>query len=157
MTRRSGESAAGIQAVMDRERSSPEELEPLELRKLRELDVTRDERDAGRPAFIGSASAVVRRADHVYVVGDEELDLAVFRISSGKPGEMRQALPGDLPDSEDARAKAKPDLEALSVLPPFAGAPFGGSSASVRAPALDATAAFTGSSTRPGHWRASRR
>ncbi len=111
---------------MDREQTSPEELEPLELIKLRDLDVTRDERDAGRPPFIGSASAVVRRADHVYVVGDEELDLAVFRISAGGPGEMRQALPGDLPDAEDERSKSKPDLEALSVLPPFEGAPFGG-------------------------------
>ena len=111
---------------MEREESTPEELEPLELTKLRDLDVTRDADDSGRPPFIGSASAVVRRADHVYVVGDEELDLAVFRLSAAEPGEMRQALPGDLPDSDEERAKAKPDLEALSVLPPFEGAPFGG-------------------------------
>jgi hypothetical protein len=111
---------------MERQETSPEELEPLELTRLRDLDVTRDADDSGRPPFIGSASAVVRRADHVYVVGDDELDLAVFRISADEPGEMRQVLPGDLPDSDHKRAKAKPDLEALSVLPPFDGAPFGG-------------------------------
>ncbi len=111
---------------MDRETSAPEELEPLELTKLRDLDVVRDADDEGRPSYIVSASAVARRADHVYVVGDDELDLAVFRSSESGPGEMRQALAGDLPDADDERAREKPDLEALSVLPPFEGAPFGG-------------------------------
>ena len=111
---------------MDRQTSAPEELEPLELTKLRDLEVVRDADDEGRPGYIVSASAVVRRADHVYVVGDDELDLAVFRSSEPGPGEMRQALAGDLPDADDERAREKPDLEALSVLPPFEGAPFGG-------------------------------
>ncbi len=54
---------------------------------------------------------------------------STWRCSGSPPasrGEMRQALPGDLPDAEEERAKSKPDLEALSVLPPFEGAPFGG-------------------------------
>ena len=111
---------------MDRQTSAPEELEPLELTKLRDLEVVRDADDEGRPGYIVSASAVVRRADHVYVVGDDELDLAVFRSSEPGPGKLRQALAGDLPDADDERAREKPDLEALSVLPPFEGAPFGG-------------------------------
>ena len=138
------------------ETSAPEELEPLELTKLRDLEVVRDADDEGRPGYIVSASAVVRRADHVYVVGDDELDIAVFRSSESGPGELRQALAGDLPDADDERAREKPDLEALSVLPPFEGAPFGGLLELAPAGAPGATAASTGRSTQRGRSRASR-
>lgn len=110
---------------MDRESASPEQLPPLELRKLRDLDVERDDGDQ-RAGFICSASAVVRRAGYTYVVGDDELDLGVFELSSQQPGRMRRALPGELPDDAEGRAKAKPDLEALTALPPFEGSPYGG-------------------------------
>ena len=68
----------------------------------------------------------MRRAGYTYVVGDDELDLGVFEISSQRPGRMRRALPGELPDDAEGRAKAKPDLEALTALPPFEGSPYGG-------------------------------
>ncbi len=110
---------------MDRESASPEELPPLELSKLRDLDVRRDEHDE-RPGHLSSASAVVRRADYTYVVGDDELDLAVFELSSDEPGTMRRALSGELPDDPEDRSEAKPDLEALTALPPFDGSPYGG-------------------------------
>ena len=110
---------------MDTESAKPEELPPLELRKLRDLDVARDDGDE-RAAYLCSASAVVRRADFTYVIGDDELDLAVFGISSGEPGTMRRALSGDLPDDEDERSRNKPDLEALTSLPPFEGSAYGG-------------------------------
>ena len=103
---------------MDRESAKPEELPPLELLKLRELDVERREGDS-RDGWIRSASAVVRRADYTYVAGDDELDLAVFRLSSAEPGELHRAL-------EDDGSDDKPDLEALTALPPFAGSPYGG-------------------------------
>ncbi len=102
---------------MERESTQPEDLPPLELRKLRDLDVTR----AGgseRAEYISAASAVVRRGDFVYVIGDDEHDLGVFTISSTDPGEMRPAL-------EDDGDGDKPDLEALSALPPFEGASHG--------------------------------
>jgi hypothetical protein len=108
----------------ERESVSPEELPPLELRKLRDLDITREEGDERAP-FIASASAVVRRADYTYVIGDDELDIAVFELSTGEPGEMRRALPGELPEDPEERKEEKPDLEALTMLPPFDGAPFG--------------------------------
>ncbi len=110
---------------MDRESSRPEDLPPLELHKLRDLEVVRPEGDE-RPGYIVSASAVVRRADYTYVIGDDELDLGVFSLSSSDPGELRRALPGELPADPGGRSKEKPDLEALTALPPFEGAPYGG-------------------------------
>jgi hypothetical protein len=50
----------------------------------------------------------------------------VFRISSGAPGKLQRALSGELPDDPGERKREKPDLEALTALPPFEGAPHGG-------------------------------
>ena len=102
-----------------------EDLPPLELRKLRELDVAREEGDDRAP-FIASASAVVRRGDFTYVIGDDELDLAVFEISSGEPGRLRQVLEGEVAADPEERKREKADLEALTAMPPFEGAPYGG-------------------------------
>jgi hypothetical protein len=110
---------------MDRKQAEPEDLPPLELRKLRDLDVARDSGD-DRPAFIASASAVVRRGDFTYVIGDEELDLAGFELSSGEPGQLRQALSGEVASDPEERKREKADLEALTAMPPFEGAPYGG-------------------------------
>jgi hypothetical protein len=91
---------------------------------LRSLDL---ERGSGpdRPAHVASASGVARRGAFAYVIGDDELDLAVFDLSGSEPGTLRQALAGELPD-DGARAEHKPDLEALTTVPPFEGSPFGG-------------------------------
>jgi hypothetical protein len=110
---------------MDRRQATPEDLPPLELRKLRDLDVRRDADDERGP-YIYAASAVVRRGDFTYVIGDDELDLAVFELSSGEPGELRPVLPGELPAGGAERKRAKADLEALTAMPPFEGAPYGG-------------------------------
>jgi len=108
-----------------RQSAEPEELPPLELIELRELNVRRESSDDRAP-YISSASAVVRRAGHTYVIGDDEVELGVFQLASDEPGEMRRALDVDLSDDPDERAKDKPDVEALSVLPPFDEAPYGG-------------------------------
>jgi hypothetical protein len=102
----------------------PEDMPALELRKLRELDVDRPNGEG--PGEIKSASGVVRRGDFVYVIGDEELDLGVFRLTESAPGELRRALPGERPQSAEERAEEKADLEALAVLPPFEEASHGG-------------------------------
>jgi hypothetical protein len=109
---------------MDRKSATPEDLPPLELRKLRDLDVERPSA-SGRPAHLSAASGVVRRADFVYVIGDDELHLGIFRVSSGAPGRLRRALSGALPDGHGERSREKPDLEALTLLPPFEGHPHG--------------------------------
>jgi hypothetical protein len=111
--------------MVDERSATPEEVPPLELTELRELDVDRPS-GSGRPPHVSAASGVVRRGDFAYVIGDDELHVAVFRISSGAPGELRRVLHGDLPANEDERKAAKPDLEALTALPPFTGAPHGG-------------------------------
>jgi hypothetical protein len=110
---------------VERRRADAEDLPPLELRTLRELRLDRPSAD-GRPAHVAAASGVVRRGDFVYVIGDDELFLGVFRLSAAdEPGTLRRALAGELPLDADARSAEKPDLEALTVLPPFGGHPFG--------------------------------
>jgi hypothetical protein len=129
-----------------REKSyAPEDLPPLELRSLRRLHVRGD---GGEQRDLLAASGVVRRGDFAYVIADDELDLAVFRISRDEPGELRTVLrrsgeaaktkPGvvepaylrrsgeALPEDPAERKAAKPDLEALTALPPMPGAPYGG-------------------------------
>lgn len=110
---------------MEQEAAQPEELPPLELRKLRDLDVRRRDGDERGP-YIYAASAVVRRGDFTYVIGDDELDLAVFELSSSEPGELCRVLSGDMPAERGERKREKADLEALTALPPFDGAPYGG-------------------------------
>jgi hypothetical protein len=109
---------------MEREKATPEELPPLDLRKLRDLDLE-EPSEPGRPAYLSAASGVVRRGDFVYVIGDDEVHLGVFRLSSPEPGRWVRVLQGDLPDDGGGRAGQKPDLEALTVLPPFEGHPYG--------------------------------
>jgi hypothetical protein len=105
---------------MDQHSSQLEELPPLELRTLRELDVA-DGPEEGLPPFVSSASGVARRGDFVYVIGDDLLFLGVFRLSDPGPGALRRALPGPArTDGDD-----KPDLEVLTLLPPFRRHPFG--------------------------------
>jgi len=110
---------------MDRREAECEDLPPLELRTLRELTLDEPSGD-GRPAHLSAGSGVVRRGDLAYVIGDDELFLAVFRLSAaGEPGSLKRALAGELPLDHGARSESKPDLEALTVLPPFGGHPYG--------------------------------
>ena len=110
---------------MERCSASCEDLPPLELRALRQLTLSEPSAD-GRPAHLCAGSGVVRRGDFAYVIGDDELFLTVFLLSAAQePGTLRRALAGELPLDHDARSDAKPDLEALTVLPPFGGHPYG--------------------------------
>jgi len=110
---------------MREESSKPEDLPPLELTELRQLDLAEATAE-GRDAHMGAASGVVRRGDFVYVIADDELALGIFRLSGDEPGETKPVLPGELPGDESERKGAKPDLEALTALPPFKATPYGG-------------------------------
>jgi len=110
---------------MEERVATPEGLPPLELTRLRDLDL-REPPDDEMPAHVASASGVVRRGDFVYVIGDDLLQVAVFGLAAGGPGQLRQAFAGDLPDDQKQRKKHKPDLEALTALPPVEGEPNGG-------------------------------
>ena len=109
---------------MERRVARAEDLPPLELRRVRTLDLE-EPSSPGGTRHVAAASGVVRRAEYVYVIADDELDLAVFDASSDAPGRLVPALSGELPSEHEARSKAKPDLEALTSLPPFEGHPHG--------------------------------
>ena len=101
-----------------------EDLPPLPLRKVRDLHLDEPSGPDRRP-HLSAASGVVRRGDFLYVVGDDELHLAIFRASSPEPGTLQRVLSGELPDDPEERKRHKPDLEVLTLLPPFPGRPFG--------------------------------
>lgn len=109
---------------MEERVARPEDLPPLELRELRTLDLDEPSGPGGTP-HVAAASGVVQRAEYVYVIGDDELHLAIFDATTPEPGTLRRALSGELPTDAQARSKAKPDLEALTALPPFEGHPHG--------------------------------
>ena len=109
---------------MDRSSAEPESLPPLHLSALRDLDLEAPP-VAGAAAHVSSASGVARRGDFVYVIGDDLLELAVFRMSKEAPGRLLPALKGETPTDPEERAKHKADLEALTMLPPFGEAAYG--------------------------------
>jgi hypothetical protein len=109
---------------MERREARAEDLPPLELSRIRVLDLEEPSSPGGIP-HVAAASGVVRRAEYVYVIADDELGIAVFDASSDRPGRIETALSGELPEGGEERSEAKPDLEALTTLPPFEGHPHG--------------------------------
>lgn len=71
------------------------------------------------PAHLSAASGLVSVARHVFVVADDENDLARFEPSGGEPGRTFALFEGELPRAHKARKAAKADCEALLLLPPF--------------------------------------
>jgi hypothetical protein len=76
---------------------------------------------AGGLGPLSAASGLVRIGTLACVVADDELDLGVFDLASDAPGRIVRLLEGTLPAGPKRRKAAKPDLEALVALPPFAG------------------------------------
>ncbi|MBC8057983.1 MAG: hypothetical protein H7Y61_15540 [Rhizobiales bacterium] len=75
----------------------------------------------GGVAHLSAASGLVRVGRSVYVIADDELALGRFRQAGDAPGALVPLFDGDLPCAPKARKAAKPDLEALVLLPAFAG------------------------------------
>lgn len=73
----------------------------------------------GRAAYLSAASGLVRVGEYLYVVADDELHLGVFPADGNAPGDLVRVFPGELPAPHKARKATKPDLEALTRLPPF--------------------------------------
>lgn len=96
---------------------------PLRPEKLR--DLTLSNTVEGRPDHLSAGSGLVRRGDHLYVIGDDELDLAMFSLADSGPGELVPLEEGDLPTDVPARHRDKPDLEAVTTIPPFRFNPYG--------------------------------
>jgi hypothetical protein len=84
---------------------------------IRELTV-----DAPRGAkggrFIAAGSGLVRAGEHLYVIADDEREIAVFLAEGDEPGHLRRLLPGELPSDPAERKRVKPDFEAIVLLPP---------------------------------------
>ena len=96
----------------------------ITLTKIRELALSKAA-SAGRPLHLSAASGLVSTGRRLYVVADDELHLGVFHESDAGPGRLVRLFPGTLPHRKKARKARKPDAEALTRLPPFAGCPHG--------------------------------
>lgn len=79
----------------------------------------------GRPRHLSAASGLVRVADFLYVIADDEHYLGVFQASGRKPGTLVRVRPGTLPAKTEERKQRKLDFESIVALPPFAGCPDG--------------------------------
>ena len=90
---------------MDRREAECEDLPPLELRDAARAHASTSPPATGRPAHLSAGSGIVRRGDFAYVIGDDELFLAVFRLSAaGEPGELGARSPATC-RSTTARAR----------------------------------------------------
>ena len=96
----------------------------ISLTKIRELDLSAPT-SSGRTAHLSAASGLVRAGRFLYVVADDELHLGVFHSSEAKAGHLVRLFDGELPAPPKERKARKPDLEALALLPAFAGYPHG--------------------------------
>ena len=72
-------------------------------------------------AHLSAASALVRVAERLFVVADDELHLGMFDLGDPAAGRLVRLFEGSLPAEKRARKAAKPDLEALALLPAMAG------------------------------------
>ncbi|MDG9921957.1 MULTISPECIES: hypothetical protein [unclassified Pseudomonas] len=72
-------------------------------------------------AHLSAASALVRVDERLYVVADDELHLGLFSLADDQPGQLVRLFEGELPAPKAERKAAKPDLEALALLPALPG------------------------------------
>jgi hypothetical protein len=94
-----------------------EQLPPLDLRRLRDLDLS-EPPEEGRAAHIASASGIAKRGNFTYVIGDDLLEVGVFELAGGGPGTARRVFAAA---AEAGGEPDKPDLEGLTSLPPGMG------------------------------------
>ena len=90
----------------------------IALQKIRELTLS-EPTAPGRAAHLSAASGLAVVGRNIYVVADDELHLGVFEAAGVAPGKLVRLLDGVLPDAKPERKRRKPDLEALTPLPPF--------------------------------------
>ena len=77
------------------------------------------------PAYLSSASGLVRVGDRRYVIGDDLNHFAVFGSDPGVAGSLVRLFDGPVPSRKKPRKKRKRDVEALARLPAFPGSPHG--------------------------------
>lgn len=96
----------------------------LDLNYIRDLTLSTPVQ-VGRPNYLAAASGLVKVGNYLYVVGDDENHLGVFKANSNEAGTLIRLLEGDLPLEYEARKAAKADFEVLLALPSFAQYPQG--------------------------------
>ena len=96
----------------------------MEVQVIGELLVDDPAAVAGQ-AHLSAASGLVWLGNRLYVVADDEHHLAVFDLPHATPGRQVRLFEGELPTDPDARKAAKPDCEALILLPAFGPCPEG--------------------------------
>lgn len=100
-------------------------LRMLETEIIRELFVDDAAGSNAGCSHLSAASGLVRLGNRLFVVADDENHLATFERADSEPGRLVRMFDGQLPQRHKARKTAKPDCEALLVLPAFAGYPHG--------------------------------
>lgn len=96
----------------------------IDARRLRTLDLSGSP-DEPAPHHLSAASGVAKVGQRLFVVADDEHSLGVFDLAVHGPGRRVHLFDGELPSDHKQRKAAKPDLEALTVLPALPGYPFG--------------------------------
>ena len=91
--------------------------------QLRELRLRREHHP--ERAYVAAASGLVRTGGMLYVVADDDVHLAEFPEAGDEHGRLLRILPGQLPEDHAERKRAKPDFEALVLLPPREAQPHG--------------------------------
>ena len=95
----------------------------LRARVERELGLAREPGERS-PAHVSAASGIVATERRIYVVVDDEAALGIFPRDGG-PGRLLPLFDEVLPNDPKQRKAAKPDLEALCVVPAHGDAPHG--------------------------------
>jgi hypothetical protein len=96
----------------------------VRLQLLRELTLRRAPGERG-PAHLAAASGLVVSGGRMYVLADDEAAIGAWDLDSDAPGELLNVFPEVLPNDPAERKKHKPDLEALTDLPPHGSAAHG--------------------------------
>lgn len=95
----------------------------MRLHHLRQL--TLDSPAASGNPILSAASGFVVLGNKLFVVGDDETQLAIFPRTGNEPGSTYRLFPEDLPRDQKDRKALKPDLETLVLLPPSTANPHG--------------------------------
>lgn len=90
----------------------------LETRIIRK-HVVEDTAGSAGQAHLSAAGSLVKVANRLFVVADDEHRLAMFDLSNCDPGRLVPIVEEKLPLRHKARKAAKPDCEALLMLPAF--------------------------------------
>lgn len=89
-------------------------IQTFQLEKVRELNLKKS-LEEGRGSFVSAGSGLVKKGDELFVAADDETALFSFKIADKEVNVASQMMP-PLPADRNARAKTKPDFEALMHL-----------------------------------------